>query len=91
MLNPSLYSGDDRDFCEYTHSRGAASGDPTAPSVLVREVTVKSFSPDKSIRRPGFHLLSLVPPTAGAPVDPGLDLGAFFARADATLVTGARA
>ena len=39
--------------------------------MLVREVTVKSFSPDKSIRRPGFHLLSLVPPTAGAPVDPG--------------------
>lgn len=73
MLTSEPRSGDDRDFCEYTHSRAsAARDDPAAPAaVLVREVTVKSFSPDRSIRRPGFHLLSLVPPAAHAPADPG--------------------
>ncbi len=31
-------------------------------SSFVREITLKSFSPDKTIHNSGFHLLSLVPP-----------------------------
>ncbi|KAI0812590.1 Metallo-dependent phosphatase-like protein [Irpex lacteus] len=60
-VKPSLvFSGDDRDYCEYTHSIQEPQTDKEA--VNVREVTVKSFSPYKNIRHPGFHLLSLVPP-----------------------------
>lgn len=36
----------------------------TTSVAFIREVTVKSFSPHKSISNPGFHLLSLVPPYA---------------------------
>ncbi|WVN91103.1 uncharacterized protein L203_106352 [Cryptococcus depauperatus CBS 7841] len=54
-IKPSLvFSGDDHDYCEYTHLGG------------VREVTIKSFSSSAGIRRPGFQLLSLIPPTLGA-------------------------
>ncbi|KAI0688030.1 Metallo-dependent phosphatase-like protein [Cytidiella melzeri] len=60
-IKPSLiFSGDDRDYCDYTHLKHAA-GDNTK-ALVVREVTVKSFSPYKHIRSPGFHLLSLVSP-----------------------------
>ncbi|KAK7692931.1 hypothetical protein QCA50_004572 [Cerrena zonata] len=53
-LRPYLiFSGDDRDYCEYTHRDGNSPGG-------VREVTVKSFSPVQYIKYPGFHLLSVV-------------------------------
>ncbi|GMK59356.1 hypothetical protein CspeluHIS016_0703710 [Cutaneotrichosporon spelunceum] len=45
-----VFSGDDHDYCEITHRGG------------VKEVTVKSFSSNAGVRRPGFQLLSLVPP-----------------------------
>ncbi|WVR09143.1 hypothetical protein IAU60_006205 [Kwoniella sp. DSM 27419] len=51
-LKPSVvFSGDDHDYCEYRHPTGG-----------VKEVTIKSFSSSTGIRRPGFQLLSLVPP-----------------------------
>lgn len=55
-------SGDDRDYCDYSHQISSYLDieDPAHPSV--REVTVKSFSPVKYVRNPGFHLLTLVPP-----------------------------
>ncbi|KAJ7163630.1 Metallo-dependent phosphatase-like protein [Mycena crocata] len=57
-LKPSIvFSGDDHDYCEYTHSFDTA-GKPRH----VREVTVKSLSMAMGIRRPGFQLLSIVPP-----------------------------
>ncbi|WRT68958.1 uncharacterized protein IL334_005940 [Kwoniella shivajii] len=50
-LQPSIvFSGDDHDYCEHRHPQG------------VREVTIKSFSSSTGIRRPGFQLLSLIPP-----------------------------
>ncbi|KAG2079119.1 Metallo-dependent phosphatase [Suillus decipiens] len=58
LLGPSLiFSGDDHDYCDYSHSLpfSTASG-----STTVREVTVKSFSMAMGIRRPGFQLLSLI-------------------------------
>ncbi|WVQ93288.1 hypothetical protein IAU59_000355 [Kwoniella sp. CBS 9459] len=52
-LKPSVvFSGDDHDYCEHQHPSG------------VKEVTIKSFSSSTGIRRPGFQLLSLVPPQA---------------------------
>ncbi|KAJ7091250.1 Metallo-dependent phosphatase-like protein [Mycena epipterygia] len=57
-LRPSVvFSGDDHDYCEYTHSFNNAGNSRHA-----REVTVKSLSMAMGIRRPGFQLLSLVPP-----------------------------
>ncbi|KAK8843394.1 hypothetical protein IAR55_007051 [Kwoniella newhampshirensis] len=54
-LQPSIvFSGDDHDYCEHTHPNG------------IREVTIKSFSSSTGIRRPGFQLLSLVPPQPNA-------------------------
>ena len=56
------HSGDDRDYCEYTHT--ISPPDPDSRKVTrIREVTVKSFSLAKNIRTPGFQLLSLMPPT----------------------------
>ncbi len=46
-----ISSGDDHDYCEHTHHNG------------IREITIKSFSSSTGIRRPGFQLLSLVPPS----------------------------
>ncbi|KAJ7076358.1 Metallo-dependent phosphatase-like protein [Mycena belliarum] len=58
VLRPSVvFSGDDHDYCEYTHSL-----DNAGMSIRAREVTVKSMSMAMGIRRPGFQLLSLVPP-----------------------------
>jgi hypothetical protein len=45
-----VFSGDDHDYCEHRHPQG------------VREITLKSFSSSTGIRRPGFQLLSLIPP-----------------------------
>ncbi|KAJ6625495.1 Metallo-dependent phosphatase-like protein [Mycena sp. CBHHK59/15] len=57
-ISPSVvFSGDDHDYCEYTHSFGRAESPRHA-----REVTVKSLSMAMGIRRPGFQLLSLAPP-----------------------------
>ncbi|KAI9463657.1 Metallo-dependent phosphatase-like protein [Lactarius psammicola] len=50
-FRPSLiFSGDDHDYCEYTH---------TFTGEHVPEVTVKSLSIAMGIRQPGFQLLSL--------------------------------
>lgn len=50
-IDPAVvYSGDDHDYCEYHHPNG------------VREVTLKAFSMSMGIHRPGFQLLSLIPP-----------------------------
>lgn len=45
-----VFSGDDHDYCEILHA--GATG-------MVKEITVKSFSPNMGVRRPGFLLLSL--------------------------------
>lgn len=50
-----LASGDDRDYCEVSHH---SSGLPP-----IREVTVKTFSQARGIRRPGFQLLTLFQPS----------------------------
>lgn len=55
-----MLSGDNRDYCEITHE--IPGSDLQADTV--REVTVKSFSPSRHISRPGFQLLSLVPPSS---------------------------
>lgn len=44
-----------------THQLSASDANVLAKTTA-REVTVKSFSPSKHIRRPGFQLLSLIPP-----------------------------
>lgn len=50
-IKPSVvFSGDDHDYCDHTHADGT------------REVTLKTFSSDLGIRRPGLQLLSLIPP-----------------------------
>jgi len=50
-LEPTLiFSGDDHDYCEYTH---------TVHNRRIPEVTVKSLSIAMGIRQPGFQLLSL--------------------------------
>ncbi|KDQ57770.1 hypothetical protein JAAARDRAFT_35462 [Jaapia argillacea MUCL 33604] len=58
-LKPTLVlSGDDHDYCEFTHSVTYPSDEK--PS-YIREVTVKSFSMAMGIKRPGYQLLSLAP------------------------------
>ncbi|ETW80542.1 hypothetical protein HETIRDRAFT_21171, partial [Heterobasidion irregulare TC 32-1] len=60
-FRPSLvFSGDDHDYCEYTHRLRIEDDSPITPTE-VREVSVKSFSMAMGIARPGFHLLSLSP------------------------------
>lgn len=54
MFRSHLDSGDDHDYCDYRHPNG------------VREVTLKAFSMAMGIRRPGFQLLSLIPPPTDA-------------------------
>ncbi|KAJ9094962.1 hypothetical protein QFC21_005754 [Naganishia friedmannii] len=50
-LKPSgIFSGDDHDYCEYWHPTG------------VKETTLKAFSMAMGVNRPGFQLMSLVPP-----------------------------
>ncbi|KAH9941010.1 hypothetical protein B0H21DRAFT_794210 [Amylocystis lapponica] len=69
-IEPSaIFSGDDRDYCEYLHAAPPRSADdPEAGEQRadILEVTVKSFSPAADIRRPGFQLLSVVPPSSAA-------------------------
>lgn len=59
-------SGDDHDYCEYTHKFGSSDADDTPNAGTIKEVTVKSISMAMGIRRPGFQLLSIVPPTRSA-------------------------
>lgn len=54
------YSGDNRDYCDHIHKLSVSGHLPE--NVVIPEVTVKSFSPTKHIRRPGFQLLSLYDP-----------------------------
>lgn len=61
-LHPAVvFSGDNRDYCNITHQLRSTDAN-TLAKTTVREVTVKSFSPSRHIRRPGFQLLSLVHP-----------------------------
>ncbi|KAJ4477033.1 Metallo-dependent phosphatase-like protein [Lentinula edodes] len=56
-LKPALiFSGDDHDYCEYTHTLGSYTG------TSVREVTVKSLSMAMGVKKPGYQMLSIVPP-----------------------------
>ncbi|KAJ3550179.1 hypothetical protein NMY22_g594 [Coprinellus aureogranulatus] len=59
----AVYSGDNRDYCEYNH---------TIPDDehSIREVTLKSFSPSAHIRRPGFQLLSVTSPYSASQRQP---------------------
>lgn len=60
-LQPSvIFSGDNRDYCEVSHAIPGLDG--PGSKAEVREVTVKSFSPSRHIRWPGFQLISLIPP-----------------------------
>ncbi|KAG0700738.1 Metallo-dependent phosphatase [Suillus ampliporus] len=63
-LRPAaVFSGDNRDYCNITHKLPTTD---ILTKTSIREVTVKSFSPSKHIRRPGFQLLSLIPPDSVA-------------------------
>ncbi|TFY53473.1 hypothetical protein EVJ58_g9434 [Rhodofomes roseus] len=58
-VRPSLvFSGDDHDYCEYTHTYGSSDADGSPDTGTVEEITVKSFSIAMGIRQPGFQLLS---------------------------------
>ncbi|KAI0057996.1 hypothetical protein BV25DRAFT_1830545 [Artomyces pyxidatus] len=51
-----VFSADDRDYCDITHTLPPTSSDPSRE---IHEITVKSFSRARHIQQPGFHLLSL--------------------------------
>ncbi|KAG7098706.1 hypothetical protein E1B28_000619 [Marasmius oreades] len=54
-LKPVLVlSGDDHDYCDYTHVLSTSDN-----ATQIREVTVKSLSMAMGIRRPGYQMLSL--------------------------------
>ncbi|KAJ3772913.1 hypothetical protein FB446DRAFT_734866 [Lentinula raphanica] len=64
-LQPSIiFSGDNRDYCEHLHK--VVSGRVPEDVALVPEITIKSFSPSRHIRRPGFQLVSLNNPDPSA-------------------------
>lgn len=68
-LQPSaIFSGDNRDYCEVLHTIPGLDGPDVKAEV--REVTVKSFSPSRHIRWPGFQLISLIPPIPGSSSGP---------------------
>ncbi|KAJ6594046.1 hypothetical protein B0H19DRAFT_921540 [Mycena capillaripes] len=65
-LRPSIiFSGDNRDYCEYNHPVEVPDREAEESTAPIREVTVKSFSISNHIRQPGFQLVSLVDPTPG--------------------------
>ncbi|KAI0645414.1 Metallo-dependent phosphatase-like protein [Trametes meyenii] len=68
-IRPAIvFSGDDHDYCEYTHTLPVTeSKRPSAPD-SIPEITVKSFSMAMGVRRPGYQLLSLIPPSASPDV-----------------------
>ncbi|EAU91469.2 hypothetical protein CC1G_01958 [Coprinopsis cinerea okayama7 len=51
-----LKTGDNRDYCEYSHTN-------PDDAHSIREVTLKSFSMSVHIQRPGFQLLSIMDPS----------------------------
>ncbi|PCH43965.1 hypothetical protein WOLCODRAFT_104481 [Wolfiporia cocos MD-104 SS10] len=62
--HPSLVlSGDDHDYCEYTHTYDSSDGINEISSKSVTEITVKSFSMAMGVRKPGVQLLSLASPS----------------------------
>ncbi|KAF6760199.1 Metallo-dependent phosphatase-like protein [Ephemerocybe angulata] len=61
----AVFSGDNRDYCEYKHT-------DAADAHSIREVTLKSFSPSSHIRRPGFQLLSVTSPSSVPHLQPTL-------------------
>ncbi|KAL4074232.1 Metallo-dependent phosphatase-like protein [Scleroderma yunnanense] len=68
-LQPSVvFSGDNRDYCEVVHE--VVSPHDADAKREVREVTVKSFSPSRHIRWPGFQLISLISPDHEGSVGP---------------------
>ncbi|GJJ06641.1 hypothetical protein Clacol_000835 [Clathrus columnatus] len=55
-LDPSaIFSADDHDYCQHTHKFPMANGS----TLVVPEVTLKSFSMATKLHRPGFELLTL--------------------------------
>ncbi|KAH7920783.1 Metallo-dependent phosphatase [Leucogyrophana mollusca] len=65
----AVFSGDNRDYCDCVHPVRYTEHDATTENTI-REVTVKSFSPARHIRRPGFQLLSLIPPQSASASSP---------------------
>lgn len=53
----AIFSGDDHDYCEYTHHFELL--DP--PHQFIPEISVRTISMSMNVRRPGFQLLSLTP------------------------------
>ncbi|KAF8967901.1 hypothetical protein BDZ97DRAFT_1801908 [Flammula alnicola] len=53
----AVFSGDDHDYCEYTHQLSL----PRSAPRNIQEITVKTISMVMNVRRPGFQLLSLAP------------------------------
>ena len=75
-------SGDDHDYCEYTHVLAASEQGAPSEQVSAKEVTVKAFSMAMGVRRPGFQLLSLVP---AATTPQGVSIGSTLADAPCLL------
>ncbi|KAI0688027.1 Metallo-dependent phosphatase-like protein [Cytidiella melzeri] len=70
-IRPSvIFSGDDHDYCEVRHPIRPSDDIPLSELHSVKEVSVKSFSMAMGIRRPGYQLLSLVPPSSASPSGP---------------------
>ncbi|KAH9892823.1 Metallo-dependent phosphatase-like protein [Cubamyces lactineus] len=59
-----IFSGDDHDYCEYVHTLPSTDTKRPSPPASIPEITVKSFSMAMGIRRPGYQLLSLLPPSS---------------------------
>ncbi|KAI0334970.1 hypothetical protein GY45DRAFT_1351073 [Cubamyces sp. BRFM 1775] len=63
-----IFSGDDHDYCEYVHTLPSTDTKRPSPPASIPEITVKSFSMAMGIRRPGYQLLSLIPPSSSPAV-----------------------
>ncbi|KAH9855252.1 Metallo-dependent phosphatase-like protein [Lenzites betulinus] len=62
-IRPAIvFSGDDHDYCEYVHTLPATDTKRPSPPTSIPEITIKSFSMAMGVRRPGYQLLSLIPP-----------------------------
>ncbi|KAF8161226.1 Metallo-dependent phosphatase-like protein [Crassisporium funariophilum] len=57
LIPTAVFSGDDHDYCDYTHQLRFPDGPPRS----IQEITVKTLSMVMNVRRPGFQLLSLAP------------------------------